>query len=175
MAVVVRGFWRRTIWLNFDSTMSTVNSDRHHYVEGVGDEVLLLVLLTVLVLAVIAYGACCRTSQGGAALGRPRAFDSGIGGRCPICLDDAPQKVVRTNCGHGFCAPCLHGWCERTSSVSARAMACPICRSVVTMLHIEYTPGDASTVHRGWMSASAFVCVCLSVELSLHAFVWCLR
>lgn len=65
--------------------------------------------------------------------------------QCPICLGDA-QFAIQTNCGHVFCGLCMTTYWHHGTWLGA--VNCPVCRNIVTLLLINFTPEehtDAST------------------------------
>ena len=53
---------------------------------------------------------------------------------CPICMETKqPTHICRLNCKHSFCHHCIIQYMERNQQYST----CPLCRDVITSLHIH--------------------------------------
>lgn len=124
-------------------------------VEGIGDEVLMLV--TLLLAAIGACALTCGVSATRTIRVHPdqedvvanTRRDMGVGeqreevgvrggGGCPVCL--APiTNAVQTNCGHQFCAQCVLAYWQHDQW--PRAARCPMCRRQVRIPITSNTHG----------------------------------
>lgn len=74
----------------------------------------------------------CRPSQ-------PDAPDT----TCGVCFDEfSPRLIVKTGCGHDFCADCMCGWAKQRGIKSF--IQCPSCREEIDAL----TVGDQSELKK---------------------------
>ncbi|ETW02009.1 hypothetical protein H310_06527 [Aphanomyces invadans] len=115
-------------------------------VQGVGEEVVLaaiVFLVSTAGLAFLVFHVFTPTYEKATpkaavvhAKTRPRHANS----TCPICLTDV-RLACETNCGHGFCTPCL------TSYFASRRLdyPCPYCRQYIHLVHTFYSPVEISS------------------------------
>lgn len=116
-------------------------------VEGIGDEVLMLLTLIVAVIGGCALTCGSRSirvhpeqedvvanTRRDMGLHQPREgalADAAGGVSCPVCL--APlSRAVQTNCGHQFCAQCVLAYWQHDQW--PRAARCPMCRRQVKII-----------------------------------------
>lgn len=114
------------------------NKETSTYFSGVGDEVLIGLLVAIVVITGLYYvvdhfyhvffGSNDRNQGNDEQQGRVRASDHD----CSICLGEA-SLAVETNCGHIFCGACIFSYYNLSSS-GLTAPPCPYCRQRITML-----------------------------------------
>ncbi|CAF4247011.1 unnamed protein product [Rotaria socialis] len=140
---------------NDSMSLETYSIHNPSMIEGISDDTILLVLLTISLIGVSIYYSRRqrnttihadnrqnveafreRTQQNSRAdvtdetssyIRRPR-HDT-----CPICLTDSSVLSVETNCGHLFCGQCIITyWKYQMNWMSG--MHCPVCRQSITVL-----------------------------------------
>ena len=67
-----------------------------------------------------------------------RAGDDGV---CAICLEQRRFSAA-TMCGHRFCTTCIVEAWQRGHSAGTQPLACPCCRTTVTLLVAEYSSSE---------------------------------
>ncbi len=69
----------------------------------------------------------------------PEEEDQGHEEQCPICYETTPvTKVIKTNCRHSFCSPCLKNYFKSFNKTYDPTCipGCPMCRSKIHTLVI---------------------------------------
>eukprot|EP00088_Acartia_fossae_P036669 TRINITY_DN3787_c0_g1_i1.p1 TRINITY_DN3787_c0_g1~~TRINITY_DN3787_c0_g1_i1.p1 ORF type:complete len:243 (-),score=37.74 TRINITY_DN3787_c0_g1_i1:199-927(-) len=106
------------------------------HIEGVGDEVVVFVGLSLISLyflyTTLKYLASRQTdSQATRVPLDPNGQTRTNNTDCAICLSET-RYAVKTNCGHIYCGNCFFEVWRRTSQLSATP--CPYCRQKITLL-----------------------------------------
>ena len=141
-----------------ESSGGVVSPEKGTLVEGIGDEVLML-----LTLVFAAIGGCALTcgvsasrslvtihpqqedvvantrrdigvEQRRAPQTASSGGDAGTTTQCAVCLGPITQ-AIQTNCGHEFCAQCILAYWQHDQW--PRAARCPMCRRQVS-IRVEY-------------------------------------
>ncbi|XP_018418871.1 PREDICTED: E3 ubiquitin-protein ligase RNF170 [Nanorana parkeri] len=124
--------------------------DDGSFIEGVSNQVIVAVVLSLSFVATLIYFLLLRNEQINihpenqervraireqlqneqeTAIHERQQFYSDMS--CPVCLQQATFPV-ETNCGHLFCGPCIIAYWRYGSWLGA--ISCPICRQTVTLL-----------------------------------------
>ncbi|XP_073407444.1 E3 ubiquitin-protein ligase RNF170 [Dendrobates tinctorius] len=124
-------------------------SDDGSFIEGVSNQVVVAVLISLIFIAALTYLMLRSEQQNIHPENQERVqaireqlqneqettvqprhqFYSDMS--CPVCLQQATFPV-ETNCGHLFCGPCIVAYWRYGSWLGA--ISCPICRQTVTLL-----------------------------------------
>ncbi|KAM9331556.1 E3 ubiquitin-protein ligase RNF170 [Gastrophryne carolinensis] len=123
--------------------------DDGSFIEGVSDQVIFAVALSLIFVATLAYFLLRNEQQNIHPENQERVRavreqlqneqDTTVHQRhpfysdmsCPVCLQQATFPV-ETNCGHLFCGPCIIAYWRYGTWLGA--ISCPICRQTVTLL-----------------------------------------
>ena len=122
--------------------------------EGVGDEVLFITMVTVLILLALTLVHYIASSKGGitttssSSTQNPqlRPTEGPHTDTCPICLD-VTSYPVQTNCGHVFCGACVLA-CWDHGEWLLSPMPCPMCRQTITLIFLHFTETEIGNVYQ---------------------------
>ena len=124
--------------------------------EGVGDEVLFITMVTVLILLALTLVHYIASSKGGltttttssSSTQNPqlRPTEGPHTDTCPICLD-VTSYPVQTNCGHMFCGACVLA-CWDHGEWLLSPMPCPMCRQTITLIFLHFTETEIGNVYQ---------------------------
>ncbi|KAL5265756.1 hypothetical protein ACHWQZ_G006461 [Mnemiopsis leidyi] len=127
--------------------------ERANYVEGVGDEVVFVTMVTVLILLALTLVHYIAPSKGGLTTSTSstqnpqlRPTDGPHTDTCPICLD-VMSYPVQTNCGHMFCGACVLA-CWDHGEWLLSPMPCPMCRQTITLIFLHFTETEIGNVYQ---------------------------
>ena len=123
--------------------------------EGVGDEVLFVTMVTVLILLALTLVHYIASSKGGITTSTSsystqnpqlRPTEGPHTDTCPICLD-VTSYPVQTNCGHVFCGACVLA-CWDHGEWLLSPMPCPMCRQTITLIFLHFTETEIGNVYQ---------------------------
>jgi len=111
------------------------------FVDGMGDEVVVIMGIGSLVLVYLLYKTLkfISDNQNGA----QTTYSSNVNGpertvspECAICLGET-RFAVQTNCGHIYCGDCIFEVWRRTNQLSSTV--CPYCRQRITLILTHFS------------------------------------
>ncbi|XP_063676452.1 E3 ubiquitin-protein ligase RNF170-like [Bolinopsis microptera] len=128
-------------------------TDQATYVEGVGDEVVFVTMVTALILftlTIVYYITSSKVDHHGdpSTTQHPQLHptEGPHSDSCPICLDTTSYPV-QTNCGHVFCGACMLA-CWDHSEWLLSPMPCPMCRQTITLIFLHFNETELTTVNQ---------------------------
>uniref|UniRef100_A0A8B9XRL1 Ring finger protein 170 n=1 Tax=Bos mutus grunniens TaxID=30521 RepID=A0A8B9XRL1_BOSMU len=143
----------------YQGEVQSLKLDDDSVIEGVSDQVLVAVVVSLALIATLVYALFrnahqnihpenqelvrvlreqLQTEQDAPAAARQQFYTDMY---CPICLHQA-SLPVETNCGHLFCGTCIVAYWRYGSWLGA--ISCPICRQTVTLLLPVFGENDQS-------------------------------
>ena len=121
--------------------------------EGVGDEVVFITMITVLALlalSLVYYISSSKedltASSGSYHHPQLRPTDGPHTDTCPICLD-VTSFPVQTNCSHVFCGACVLA-CWDHGDWLLSPMPCPMCRQTITLIFLHFNEAEIASVNQ---------------------------
>ncbi|MXQ91283.1 hypothetical protein E5288_WYG009528 [Bos mutus] len=157
--VPVTEVFRRPGMAKYQGEVQSLKLDDDSVIEGVSDQVLVAVVVSLALIATLVYALFrnahqnihpenqelvrvlreqLQTEQDAPAAARQQFYTDMY---CPICLHQA-SLPVETNCGHLFCGTCIVAYWRYGSWLGA--ISCPICRQTVTLLLPVFGENDQS-------------------------------
>ena len=120
--------------------------ERSTYIEGFGDDAVVVISLLVLFLLFLVLSYLLPTSSSKYPAPTPtlQPVQGPHSETCPICLDTISYPV-KTNCGHLYCGACvLQVWDNESWLMSP--MKCPMCRQAITLIFFHLDRTEAQNV-----------------------------
>ena len=119
--------------------------DRYSFIEGVGDEVVVVFGIAIVIVLILCLYNYLELSTGKSSTSPPLRPHTGPHSEtCPICLEILTYPI-QTNCGHNFCGSCMLRMWDHSQWLLSPA-PCAMCRQTITLIFLNFNEAEVSSV-----------------------------